>query len=593
MCGILGAVSSKGPLNRVDFNCWRDLLAHRGPDDSGSQFFEQDRVALGHRRLSFLDLSVAGRQPLSNEDESVWITLNGEIYNYVELRKELQMTGHTFRTLTDTEVILHGYEQWGREVLSRLTGMFAFGILDLRSREIFLARDRFGIKPLYYSLQPDRFLFASELKAIVASPLVHRELDISALADYLVYRYVPSPKSIWKGVCKLPPAHSMVYSIASGKVAIMEYWKIPFANKRVKSEVLIEGVDRLLARSVANHARSDVPVGSLLSGGYDSSAIVYSLIRAGYRPDTFSIGFQDWGESEHRYAAAVAEHLGVPLSCRIVEDLDLELLSIMPIVYDEPIADISILPTWLVCNLAAGQVKAVMSGEGADELFGGYWWPKTFVASTKPSNWKARLRSIFKKSEVDTVGFYADAMAMGRFDRKELEKFFPPDCHRHLPADPDWFYRKHLDSRLSPLKRIQRLDIKCFMGELVLTKVDRASMANSLEVRVPFLDHKLYELVLNASENSYFRSEIAKFPLYENIKSHLPDQIMSRPKQGFVGPDEFYRKLSRYRAILDGSRLVKDGLLRKEYVSELFENDDFWRLWKVAVLETWYRHWIS
>jgi asparagine synthase (glutamine-hydrolysing) len=595
MCGIVGAISRHRPLDEADFTAMRDTLAHRGPEGAASAWFEDRRVALGHRRLSFLDLSALGRQPLCNEKGSVWIVYNGEVYNHVALRRILQAEDHVFTTRTDTEVILHGYEQWGERVVDRLKGMFAFGILDLERKRLFLARDRFGIKPLYYLHTPSHFLFASELKALVRSRDVARTLDPSAMADYLIYRYVPSPKTIWQGIKKLPPAHLLTFGYEEFQAETREYWSLGFGEESTDPHALVGSTGKRLSESVAHHARSDVEMGALLSGGYDSSAVVYWMTRAGYRPPSFSIGFEGWDQSEHVFAKLVADRLGLSLHHTLANDSTLGLLDIMPDVYDEPIADISILPTWQVCHDAAKQVKAVLSGDGADELFGGYWWQKkAFALRTERGarSWTDRLSRRETRSANDWVEFYAEAMAMGRFDRRELEAAFHPEHHGDLPEDPEWFYRQHYDHRLAPLKCIQRLDIKCFMAELVLTKVDRASMANSLEVRVPFLDHELYEEVLGVREECYFRSGIPKFLLHENIKTHVPDAILGRQKQGFVGPEAFYQNLAVYHDILDDSALASVGVIRDGYIRELFAKSDCWRLWKLAVLEKWYRRWI-
>ena len=596
MCGIVGAISRHRPLDEADFTAMRDALAHRGPEGAATAWFEDRRVALGHRRLSFLDLSAAGRQPLCNEKGDVWIVYNGEIYNHVELRRILQSEDHVFNTQTDTEVILHGYEQWGERVVDRLKGMFAFGILDLEKKRLFLARDRFGIKPLYYLQTPSHFFFASELKALVRSREVARKLDPSAMADYLIYRYVPSPKTIWQGIRKLPPAHLLTFRYQEFHAQTREYWALGFGEELADSRALVESTGQRLSESVACHARSDVEVGALLSGGYDSSAVVYWMTRAGYRPPSFSIGFEGWDQSEHVFAQLVADRLGLSLHKTSANDATLGMLDIMPEVFDEPIADISILPTWLVCHDAAKQVKAVMGGDGADELFGGYWWQKkAFALHTERSarSWSDRMLRRETRPANDWVEFYADAMAMGRFDRRELEAAFHPEHHGDLPEDPEWFYRRHHDHRLSPLKCIQRLDIKCFMAELVLTKIDRASMANSLEVRVPFLDHELYEEVLGVREECYFRYDVTKFLLHENIKAHLPDAILGRHKQGFVGPEALYRNLAAYHDILDDSALASAGVIRDAYIRELFSKSDCWRLWKLAVLEKWYRRWVA
>ncbi|MBS1593837.1 MAG: asparagine synthase (glutamine-hydrolyzing) [Bacteroidetes bacterium] len=590
MCGIVGHIRSGGQVDRSLFDQMRDALAHRGPDDAHSHYLLDGRIALGHRRLSFLDLTPAGRQPMSNEDDTVWIVLNGEIYNYLELRADLIRAGHRFKTNSDTEVLLHGYEEWGMNLLDKVKGMFAFGLVDLRGGKVFLVRDRFGIKPLYYRHDRSGLVFASELKAIMVDPQAPREIDFSAFADYFVYRYIPSPKTIWKGISKLAPATYLTYDIHTGQTTFSEYWVVPHGKRKRNEQELIHSFGAALDRSVQLHARSDVPVGSFLSGGYDSSAVVYYMARAQAKPETFSIGFSGWGQSEDQYARIVADQLGVPLSTTVADSSSLELLDIMPDVYDEPIADISIIPTWLVSHLAGTKVKAVMSGEGADELLGGYTWQKDFFAQ-RHIPLGQRLRQYIKGEKIDTVSYYAHAMAMGRFDKAELAAMFTEGYHQYIAPDTDWFYRQHYDERLSPLQSIQKMDIKCFMGELVLTKIDRASMANSLEVRVPFLDHDLFEQVLSTDERTYFKPDITKYLLYENIKSHLPKAILDRRKQGFVGPDSYYMDINWYCSILDQSKLVRDGIIRYEYYTRLIAGQEHWKLWKLTVMEKWYRRW--
>lgn len=591
MCGIVGLVQAERPVDQIIFNAMRDTLTHRGPDDCGSEFLDAGRTALGHRRLSFLDLSAHGRQPLANEDGTVWVVFNGEIYNFEALREELIGAGHVFATRTDTEVLVHGYEAWGDGLVDRLKGMFAFAIFDQSRRRLLLARDRFGIKPLYWTLQAGRFAFASELKALVACPDLRHSLDIGSMADYLNYRYVPSPKTIWREISKLPPAQVLVFDCDRFTVSTREYWTPPFGNRRAPAEELVGQLGDRLAESVRIHARADVPVGAFLSGGYDSSAIVECRVAVGDRPDTFAIGFEGWNDSEHLHAQTVADALGVPLHHELVTEQSLELLEVMPDVYDEPIADISILPTWLVSRLAARHVKAATSGEGADELLGGYWWQMKMF-DLQPRGWLARARQWLGRGGLDVVAFYADAMAMGRFDRPEMERAFVPDHHAALPADPDWFYRGHFDRRQSPFRAVQRLDMKCFMGELVLVKVDRASMAHSLEVRVPFLDHELYADLLGVHEECVVRSGVTKYLLQENLRGRVPDSILARRKQGFVGPEEHYRTFDLYRDLLANSRLVADGILRADYVASRFAEQDPWRLWKLFVLERWYRRWV-
>lgn len=587
MCGIAGHISLKEKISKPLFLSMVDTLAHRGPDDSGIFIDESGHMALGHRRLSFLDLSAAGKQPFASNDGNIQLTFNGEIYNYRELKEELQEM-YAFKTETDTEVIIAAYIRWGIRCIDHLKGMFAFALLDQDKKKLFLVRDRFGIKPLYYHVSSTQLLFASELKAIMASG-IEKQLDYSSFADYFVYRYIPSPKTIWKNIAKVKPAHYLEFDLITLAFTETEYWKITDGNDKKNERDLVEEIDTILRNSVKEHTRSDVPVGSFLSGGYDSSAMVYYMKSLGYDPETFSIGFKNWEKSEHYYADIVAKHLEVNNQAVIADESSLQLVDIMPQVYDEPIADISIVPTYMVSRLARKGVKAVLSGEGADEIFGGYTWQHDFYKQQYPEGIWNKLKAI--TANKDTVGFYANAMAMGWFDEAELKKMLHPDLHKHIAADIHWFYRQHYKKELTPLKSIQYMDMKCFMGELVLTKIDRASMANSLEVRVPFLDHHLFEKIFSLNESSYYKKEQTKFLLYENLKDHLPEEILNRKKQGFVGPDSYYMNIDFYRSQLDNSNLVKHKIINQAYINELLNETYNWKLWKILVMEKWFSKW--
>ena len=582
MCGIVGQVELSGIVDPALLAAMRDTLAHRGPDDAGLWLAADGRAGLGHRRLSFLDLSAAGRQPMPSEDERLWLVLNGEIYNHRELRRELEARGHRFRSSCDAEVVLHGYEEWGAAILPRLKGMFAFGIWDDRERELFLARDRFGIKPLYYLADGERLLFASEAKALLAHPAVPREVDWSAVCDYLVYRYVPSPKCIWKGLAKLPPA-SWLRLGRDGAVTVCEYWTLPPGERQATAAEAAAEVDARLEAAVRQHLESDVAVGSLLCGGYDSSAVVVYLDRIGYRAETFAVGFEDWAGSEHRYAELVAGEFGLEHRSRVLGRESLELVHRLAWTYDEPLGDISTVPTFAVSHLASRRVKAVLSGEGADEIFCGYTWQRDYMAALAAGDPAAD----------DLVAFYAGCMSMGSFDRPRLAGLLHPDLHAHLPDDPWWFYRRLVRPELAPLQRMQWLDIRAFLGEQVLTKVDRASMAHSLEVRVPFLDHELVELLFGFDPSVYYRPGEQKPLLRANLEGHLPPAILQRTKQGFVGPDSYYQDVAWYSRLLGDSRLVRDGVLHGPAIAGLLADADHWRLWKVAVLELWYREWLT
>jgi asparagine synthase (glutamine-hydrolysing) len=582
MCGIVGQVERSGIVDPAALAAMRDSLAHRGPDDAASWISADGRVGLGHRRLSLIDLSPAGRQPMPDEAERLWLTLNGEIYNHRELRATLVERGHTFRSTCDAEVVLHGFEEWGLDVLPRLKGMFAFALWDEARKELLLARDRFGIKPLYYAVDSHRLLFASEAKGILAHPAVSREIDGSAICDYLVYRYVPSPKCVWRGLAKLPPA-SYLRLGREGPPTVHEYWSLSGGSRRPDAPEAAAAVDRALEAAVREHLVSDVTVGSFLSGGYDSSALVHYRDRIGSPAPSFAIGFADWPESEHRYAELVAETFGLEHRSWVLGAESLELARRLAWTYDEPLADISTVPTFAVSHLASRSVKAVFSGEGADEIFCGYSWQHGFMAA----------RAAGDPAGAAVVPFYAQAMAMGGFDREALAALVAPALHPDLPDDPWWFYRSLLRPDLAPLQQVQWLDLKAFMGELVLTKVDRASMANSLEVRVPFLDHELVELLFGMDPAVYFRPGEHKPLLRANLEGALPETILRRRKQGFVGPDSYYQNRSWYERLLGDSRLARDGVLEAAAIRGYLAAADHWRLWKIAVLELWYREWMT
>lgn len=587
MCGITGYIDLKNPIEASIIQLMTDTLAHRGPDGEGIYINEEQTVALGHRRLSFLDLSEAGKQPMLSIDEEVVISFNGEIYNFLELKD--QLSNYNFKSSTDTEVLIAAYQKWGMDMVNKLEGMFAFALYDRAINKIFLVRDNFGIKPLYYTIQNERLLFASELKAIIHSNVVQREIDFSSFADYFVYRYIPSPKTIWKNIYKLPPAHFAEINCLDLSIKLTEYWTIK--SDTLKQKDASEVVGEFLKQSVEKQSFADVSIGSFLSGGYDSSALVLWMKELKKNPQTFSIGFSSWEKSEDHYASIVAKHLNVPNQSIVADDESLNLVDKMYQVYDEPIADISIVPTYLVSNLACQKVKAVVSGEGADELFGGYTWQHDFYQINYPDSTFGKLKEkIFK---TDTVDYYANAMAMGGFDRNELKKMLNPALHQYISNDVHWFYRKHYRKELSPIKSIQYLDMKCFMGELVLTKVDRASMANSLEVRVPFLNKELFQYVFSLDEQTYFIPDQTKYLLYQQLETELPTTILQRKKQGFVGPDSYYMNIEWYKKQFKNSKLVELNIINRDYIDNLLCETYNWKLWKLLIMEKWFAKWAA
>ena len=592
MCGITGWWSKSSPVDRELFDQMRDTLTHRGPDGFGSYFSEKNNIALGHRRLSFLDLSETGVQPICNEDQTIWITINGEIYNYIELREILKSKNHIFKSETDSEVVLHAYEEWGTDMINMLEGMFSFGLWDEKNEKLILARDKFGIKPLYYFIDNQQIIFASEIKAILKNPEIEREINFESLSEYFIYRYIPSPKTIFKNIFKIEPAHFIEIS-SDLKINNVEYFSLETGNEESKQKSIVKEIDQLLRKSVGIHIRSDVPVGSFLSGGYDSTAMLkyFSEFEKGF--NTFSIGFEDWDKSEHQYAEIVAKKFKTSHHSEVLDSTSLDILNDLMYFYDEPIADISIIPTYQVSKMASKYNKAVLSGEGADELFAGYTWHREYlwhvtksqIKDSKKWGWELPVNNF-------DVDCYAKAMAMGNFDNEELKKLLNPEIHSFIPADTNSFYRKYFDKNIPSPKRFQIMDIKCFMGELVLTKVDRASMANSLEVRVPFLNSEICNKMLSLKPSVYFDKKKQKIILRRILKRAVPSEILKRKKQGFTGPDKYYMDFDWYRKNLENSQLVSAGIINKEAIENYLENKDHWRLWKIAVLEKWFQKWM-
>ena len=597
MCGILGQIEVHQPISEGQFRTQLNSLTHRGPDGEGLWLSPDKRVALGHRRLSFVDLSQAAAQPIADVEQTVWLTCNGEIYNAPELRQQLSALGHRFRSQSDNEVILHGYKAWGAAgVLGRLKGMFAFGLWDAQNQQLLLARDRFGIKPLYYTADREGLSFASELKAFVGSRFPLR-LRKAAISEYLTYRYIPSPGTIYQGFFKLKPGHYLTWK--PGEQVHTHQWYSPQVDDQwLHPDEAALRVEELLRKSVAQHLTSDVELGSFLSGGYDSSALACLMTESGAKPQVFSIGFQGWAQSEDHYAAQVAEKLGLNQHVHRLGLEDYTTLSRLAEVYDEPIADISILPTYAVSQLARREVKGVFSGEGADEIFAGYHWHRDymqFTAALAPvQKFVLRLApQFFQRSPLACGSRYAQYMAMGLFDEDRLDKTLTPEYTQARAADPFWFYRQHARPELHPLQQMQWLDLHTFMPELILVKMDRASMANSLEVRVPFLDHELVNFMLGLHPSVYFRWNTPKSLLHKYLKGRVPNSILQRKKQGFVGPDAYYAQPEPYRKELPNGALIQQGILRPEALNKLLnEPDTHWHLWKLLVLEHWVRRWL-
>jgi asparagine synthase (glutamine-hydrolysing) len=627
MCGITGIFDSRGrrAIDGRVLTAMNESQHHRGPDDGAVHV--EPGVGLGHRRLSIIDLST-GSQPLYNEDGSVCIVFNGEIYNFQELVPELQALGHEFRTRSDTEVIVHAWEAWGAGCVQRLRGMFAFALWDRNQETLFLARDRLGVKPLYYAQLSDGFwIFGSELKSLVAHPGLERDIDPLAVEDYFAYGYIPDPRTIFKRVHKLPPGHSLKLRRGEPASEPQEYWDVPFKpgvpiTDREAGEELI----RRLRESVNIRLISDVPLGAFLSGGVDSSAVVAMM--AQLVPDpvvTCSIAFGDAAFNEAEYAHAVADQYRTAHHVGQVDPDDVSLVDKLARVYDEPYADSSAMPTYRVCELARKTVTVALSGDGGDENFGGYrryrWHlNEERLRSVLPlqlrrpvfgllgqlypkADWAPRVfraKSTFEALARDSVSAYFhgvsilhDSMRKSLFSphlRRELQGYAAVEVlNRHARRAPS----DH------PLSLVQYLDLKTYLVGDINTKVDRAGMAHGLEVREPLMDHPLVEWLSSLPPSLKVRNGEGKYLLKKALEPYLPSSILYRPKMGFAVPlTKWFRgplRQSVRQAVL-GSVLADTGWFEASYLRKLVDDhqsglrDYSAPLWTLMMFESFLRN---
>lgn len=621
MCGIAGIVD-RGGLTSEDRHAVGRMTAalhHRGPDDAGS--FGDDQAALGHARLSIVDLA-AGHQPMSNEDGSIWIVFNGEIYNFPELHGSLTARGHRFRTRCDTEAIVHLYEDHGDRCVDHLRGMFAFAIWDQNRRQLLLARDRIGIKPLYYRQVGGRVLFGSEIKAILEAPGIPRRIDVEALQDYLTYLWVPGPKSMFEGIHKLPAGHTATLDERGWRVR--QYWDLHFPEPAPLDEATLRDQFRsALDDSVAAHLLSDVPVGAFLSGGLDSSAVVAAMARQSSRPVvTSSIGFDDAAFDELGHADAVAARLGTDHHRSVVRPDAVELVDRLAWHYDEPFADPSAIPTYCVARLAREQVKVALSGDGGDENMAGYRKYKLHqreravrrlipapirrlgfapLARCYPkADWLPRI--LRAKSTLENLAA-SDPQAIYRsraaFDPALARSLIRPEI-RARGYDSfraiDDAYRRCAGA--DPLARELYTDIKTYLCDDILVKVDRASMAVGLEVRVPILDHQFMEFMAGIPANLKLRGSTGKYLFKEAVRADLGTEVVDRPKMGFSVPlGSWFR--GPLRPLVEETLFAPDSFIRS--VLDMRPIGQIWRshqagtrrmeslLWALIVLEHWGR----
>ena len=623
MCGIAGMVGRQGEVvDADDVRRMCQTIVHRGPDDEG--IYAEGPVGLGMRRLSIIDLA-GGRQPIHNEDSSLWVVFNGEIYNFPELRQELEGRGHRFYTHSDTEVILHLYEEMGSECVQKLRGMFAIALYDDRRKLLLLARDRMGKKPLHYSLHQGRLLFGSEIKAILAVHPELAEINPEGLLQYFYFGYIPDPHTAFQHIHKLPAGHLMEY--CNGEVKIRRYWDVPEygTHPAMSEEECLDELERQLEEAVRIRLISDVPLGALLSGGVDSSIIVALMARVSSSAvKTFSIGFQAEQFNESKYARLVAERFSTDHHELVLDPNLEETLTYLSQMMEEPFGDSSMLPTYYVCRMARQQVTVALSGDGGDELFGGYDRYMVAMERQKFDRLPDWLGRVYRNAVHHHVpdGMYGKNLAwnatLNARDRYLDGVSFFPVLHRErglftdsflqaagrLP-DPLLEWQRLYDDAPGHdrLSRLLYLDTKTYLVSDILTKVDRMSMATSLEVRVPMLDHKFVEWVTSLPVKWKLRGETRKHILKKLAERlGIPSPLLHRKKQGFQLPlVEWMRNdvKDQYLRVLLEPRTLQRGYFKPEAVRSLVNEHVSGRrnrsglLWRMLVLELWHRNFME
>lgn len=620
MCGICGIVSSS-PDRPVDQSALADmcqLLYHRGPDDEG--IYIDNYAGLGIRRLSIIDL-VTGHQPMCNEDGTIWLVFNGEIYNYRELRIQLEKKGHVFKSRSDSEVIVHAYEEFGDAFVHQFNGMFAFGLWDATQKRFLLARDRLGIKPLYYSASRDRVVFGSELKAVISHSSVPRDIDHEALDLFLSLEYVPGPRTIVKNVHKLPPGHLLTFR--DGNITIKQYWDVELRGKSRRAQDYIEELSELVQDSVRLRLVSDVPVGCFLSGGIDSSTIVAYMTAGSSDPvKAFSIGFHDETYDERSYARKAAAHFGVEHHVEIIRPDIVALTNQLIGHLDEPLSDFSIFPAYLVSKLAKQYVKVILSGDGGDELFAGY---DTYIAQQLDGMYSRlptylRRRTIpgvmalvppqpAKKGFINRTKRFVEGAALANSLQHTRWMIFLSPLDRAALYQP-WLQAElngstavsMLEShfgrvaQLEALTQQQYVDLKTYLVDNILTKVDRMSMAASIEVRVPFLDHRIVEFALNLPNSMKLKRLQTKVALRQLASNRVPEEILNKPKQGFSIPLKHWLRgplQPMMTDLLSQENLRNRGYFEPQVVAKWVQEhldarvNHSHRLWALMVFELW------
>ncbi|MCB0729826.1 MAG: asparagine synthase (glutamine-hydrolyzing) [Ignavibacteriae bacterium] len=625
MCGIAGVVSFQNnqTISNDKLKAMVDTLYHRGPDEAGMAI--HGNAALGMRRLSIIDLS-GGSQPIYNEDKSIWTVFNGEIYNFPDLKKELTDKGHIFKTNSDTEVIVHGYEEWGIDFPKKLNGMFAIALHDQKKNKFVLVRDHVGIKPVYYSFSNKRIVFGSEIKAILETNLVDKELDMNALGEFLSWEYIPGESTLIKSISKLEPGKLLEIDISNPKCNPYEYWDVPFYSNSpstLSEAEWIEKIDWQIQKSTKMQMISDVPLGAFLSGGVDSSLIAASMGSV----KTFSIGFDDPTYNELTWARKVADQLGVDHKDEIIKPDVLDLFNHLMQFMDDPIGDFSIFPTYLVSRLARQHVTVSLSGDGGDELFGGY---ETYLANHKANQFQkipsflrkgmiepiinsinptAKKKGLINKSKRFVEGLqYENELSHARWrlfvGDAVKQNLFTQDAYGNLTVNSADHIVKLFDKAgdRGELNRSLYVDVKSYLVDNILTKVDRMSMAVSLEARVPYLDPDVVDLAFQVPESLKTDANTTKIILKKVAAKHVPSECIYRPKEGFSIPiknwlnNEFKPLMND---LLDEQKIKSDGIFNSTMIKNLKSEHQAGTanhshiLWALIVFHDWKNRWLS
>ncbi|HEV1992461.1 MAG TPA: asparagine synthase (glutamine-hydrolyzing) [Candidatus Dormibacteraeota bacterium] len=611
MCGICGVAGGHPAGGRELVRRMCSAMAHRGPDDEGT--VQLDGVTLGMRRLSIIDVE-GGHQPMHNEDSTVWVIQNGEIYNHLELRDVLLASGHTFNTQSDTEVLVHGYEQWGEEMVKRLNGMFAFAVLDRRRGAVLLARDRMGIKPLHYAIDGKRLVFASELKALLRDPALRRGIDPAALDQYLAYEFVPSPASIVRGINKLQPAHTLTWSVADGTHRLRRYWspELGVGDGRRNLDEEGEHLRAVLRESVRKELISDVPLGVFLSGGIDSSAVAAMMTELGGEVRSFSVGFADPSFDESSHARLVARHLGTEHRELTLEpEMLLGLIPKLPSLLDEPLGDASIIPTYLLAEFTRRHVKVALGGDGGDELFAGYPTLQAHRLAAYYMRAPRLLREglvepIVRRLPVSRGNLSFDFRAkrfvsgagypvaerhqrwMGSFATEERSALLTREVRQEVDLDGGYE---------DPLNQVLMMDMRLYLENDILVKLDRASMMASLEGRVPLLNNDFVEYATHLPLNMKLRGLRSKYLLKRALRGLLPESILNRPKKGFGIPVAHWFRgplKEQMLSVLSPERIKREGFFDATVVARLVSDhlegrrDNRKQLWTLFAFGLWH-----